>query len=190
MKKTSAHVPATRGLKVANIIARAEVKGLVTEARSEAFLEMLEGADIDADTATFAHALSGTLQLAQRYKLSAYDASYLKLAANRKDKNGIGFGNVSVQGDITVRTLADHQFPLVVIYRAANQGIVLQHIDRLDDLPDARCRIFNLIPGQMIEDAVKVIPHLGRQLDSRHIQRASLRAVGRFACLSARRSSR
>ena len=53
---------------------------MVTEARSEAFLEMLEGVDIDADIATFAHALSGTLQLARRYKLSAYDASYLELA--------------------------------------------------------------------------------------------------------------
>ena len=65
MKKTSAHVPATWGLEVANVIARAEAKGLVTEARSEAFLEILEDADIDADTATFAHALSGTLQLAR-----------------------------------------------------------------------------------------------------------------------------
>ena len=80
MKKTSAHVPAIWGLEVANVIARAEAKGLVTEARSEAFLEMLEGVDIEVDTATSAHALSGTLQLARRYKLSAYDATYLELA--------------------------------------------------------------------------------------------------------------
>ena len=62
------------------MLARAEAKGLVTEARSEAFLEMLEGVEIDVDAAPFAHALSGTLQLARRYKLSAYDASYLELA--------------------------------------------------------------------------------------------------------------
>ena len=80
MKKTSAHVPATWGLEVANVISRAETKGLVTEARSGAFLEMLEGVDIEVDAATSAHALSGTLQLARRYKLSAYDASYLELA--------------------------------------------------------------------------------------------------------------
>jgi predicted nucleic acid-binding protein len=36
--------------------------------------------DIVVDAATIAHALSGTLQLARRYKLSAYDASYLELA--------------------------------------------------------------------------------------------------------------
>ena len=79
MKVASARVPATWGLEVANVIARAEAKALVTEARSGAFLEMLEGVDIEVDTATFSHALSDTLQLARRYKLSAYDASYLEL---------------------------------------------------------------------------------------------------------------
>ncbi len=80
MKKTNALVPVTWGLEVANVIAKAEVKGLVTEARSGAFLEMLEGVDIEVDAATFTHALSDTLQLARRYKLSSYDASYLELA--------------------------------------------------------------------------------------------------------------
>lgn len=80
MKETSALVPTTWGLEVANVITRAESKALVTEARSEAFLEMLGGVDIEVDAATFSHALSGTLQLARRYKLSAYDASYLELA--------------------------------------------------------------------------------------------------------------
>jgi len=80
MKTASAIVPVTWGLEVANVIARAEAKGLVTEARGGAFLEMLEGVDIEVDTATFEHALSDTLQLARRYRLSAYDASYLELA--------------------------------------------------------------------------------------------------------------
>jgi len=80
MKQYNAIVPATWGLEVANIIAKAEAKNLVTEARSEAFLEMLEGVDIEVDAATFAHSLSHTLQLARRYQLSSYDASYLELA--------------------------------------------------------------------------------------------------------------
>ena len=80
MKKTSAFVPVTWGLEAANVIAKAEAKALVTEARSGAFIEMLEGVDIEVDTATSAHALSDTLQLARRYKLSTYDASYLELA--------------------------------------------------------------------------------------------------------------
>jgi predicted nucleic acid-binding protein len=73
-------VPVTWGLEVANVIAKAEAKSLVTEARSEIFLGMLGEIDIEVDAATFTHALSDTLQLARRYKLSAYDASYLELA--------------------------------------------------------------------------------------------------------------
>lgn len=80
MQEAQAVVPATWGLEVANVIAKAEEKALVTEARSGAFLEMLEDVDIEVDSATFAHALSDTLQLARRYKLSSYDASYLELA--------------------------------------------------------------------------------------------------------------
>ncbi|OIQ87538.1 tRNA(fMet)-specific endonuclease VapC [mine drainage metagenome] len=80
MKQDSAFVPVTWGLEVANVIARAEAKGLVTEARSGTFLEMLDSVDIDVDSSTFTQALSDTLQLARRYKLSSYDASYLELA--------------------------------------------------------------------------------------------------------------
>ena len=80
MKTASALVPTTWGLEVANVIAKAEAKALVTEARSGAFLGMLEGVDIEVGAATFAHALSDTLQLARRYKLSTYDAAYLELA--------------------------------------------------------------------------------------------------------------
>jgi predicted nucleic acid-binding protein len=80
MQETKAVVPMTWGLEVANVIAKAEAKALVTEARSKTFLEMLEEVEIEVDAATFARALSDTLHLARRYKLSAYDASYLELA--------------------------------------------------------------------------------------------------------------
>ena len=81
MKMDSAHVSATWGREVSNMIARAGAKGLVTEARSNAFFEILGGVDAKVDTTIFAHALSYTLQLARRCcKLSSYDASYLELA--------------------------------------------------------------------------------------------------------------
>ena len=83
MKVATAIVPTTWRLEVANVIAKAEAKALVTEARSGVFLEMLDGVSIEVDEATFAHALESTLQLARRYKLSAYDASYLELALRR-----------------------------------------------------------------------------------------------------------
>jgi len=76
----SATVPVTWGLEVSNLLARSEAKGLTTEAQGEALLEMLAGIAIEPDAATFDHALSSTLQLARRYGLSAYDASYLELA--------------------------------------------------------------------------------------------------------------
>lgn len=79
----TAIVPVTWGLEVANVIARAEARALVTEARSREFLELLEGVSIEVDDATFTHARSGTLELARRHKLSAYDASYLELALRR-----------------------------------------------------------------------------------------------------------
>jgi hypothetical protein len=62
MKQDNALVPATWGLEVANVIAKAEAKGLVTEARSGAFLEMAEGVDIEMDAAT----LDETLQKAAK----------------------------------------------------------------------------------------------------------------------------
>ncbi len=80
MQGSSAVVPVAWGLEVANVLARAEARGLVTEARSELFIGMLRDIEITVDEATFPQALSGTLQLARRYRLSAYDASYLELA--------------------------------------------------------------------------------------------------------------
>ena len=76
-------VPATWGLEVSNVLARAEAKGLTTEARSTEFLELLASANIDVDEQTFARALGDTLHLARRHKLSSYDASYLELAMRK-----------------------------------------------------------------------------------------------------------
>lgn len=76
----AAGVPVTWALEIANVVARAEARGLVTEAQSEAFLEMLSGIRISPDSATFPRALVETLSIARRYRLSSYDASYLELA--------------------------------------------------------------------------------------------------------------
>jgi len=78
--ETRALVPVTWGLEVSNVVSKAEAKGLLKEAQSEAFLEMLSSLDIAADSGTFSRALADTLQIARRYRLSAYDASYLELA--------------------------------------------------------------------------------------------------------------
>ena len=80
MKEAKAKVPAVWGLEVANVIARAESRGLIKEARSAAFLEMLEELDIETDGCASSYALTDTLNLARRYGLSSYDASYLELS--------------------------------------------------------------------------------------------------------------
>lgn len=75
-----AFVPAVWRLEVANVIVRAESKGLLTEAKSAEFLGVLQDMAISVDMETAEHSLNDTLQLARRFKLSSYDASYLELA--------------------------------------------------------------------------------------------------------------
>ena len=77
---TEVLVPAIWGLEIANLISESEARGIVTEAQSEGFLEMLAAAPIQIDAESASRALGETLQLARRYRLSAYDASYLELA--------------------------------------------------------------------------------------------------------------
>ncbi|MFN2378043.1 MAG: type II toxin-antitoxin system VapC family toxin [Candidatus Binatia bacterium] len=73
-------VPVVWSLEVANVLARAEAKKLATEAKSEAFVALLRRLAINVDGEGVNHALENTLQLARRYGLSSYDASYLELA--------------------------------------------------------------------------------------------------------------
>lgn len=80
LRASQAVVPSLWALEAANVIAKAESRGMVAEARSQAFVGLLERLNIVVDTATAAHALGDTLHLARRYKLSAYDAAYLELA--------------------------------------------------------------------------------------------------------------
>lgn len=79
-EENSAIVPCIWALEVGNVIVRAESRGLLPEARSAAFLGILQNMPIDLDSRSNQQALGDTLQLARRYKLSTYDASYLELA--------------------------------------------------------------------------------------------------------------
>ena len=78
--QAEAHVPVTWGLEIANVIAKCESHGDLLEGRSQAFLTTLDAVPIIPDPATYAKTLHETLDLARRYRLSAYDASYLELA--------------------------------------------------------------------------------------------------------------
>ena len=73
-------VPGVWSLEVANVLVKAQAKGLVAEARASAFVGLLAEMSITVDASTAARALGDTLQLARRFKLSSYDAAYLELA--------------------------------------------------------------------------------------------------------------
>lgn len=77
---SEAIVPGIWSLEVANVIVKVQAKALVSEAQSAAFVGLLQDMAISCDTRTAERALGDTLQLARRFKLSSYDASYLELA--------------------------------------------------------------------------------------------------------------
>jgi len=80
LKESQAFVPSLFALEAANVVAKLESKGGVTEADAQRFIALIGRLNLVTDQATAAHALGDTLHLARRYKLSAYDAAYLELA--------------------------------------------------------------------------------------------------------------
>ena len=80
LEESQAVVPSLWDLEIANVVAKVESKGIVSEADSRRFIELLGRLNVETGQTTSAHALSDTLNLARRYKLSAYDAAYLELA--------------------------------------------------------------------------------------------------------------
>lgn len=77
---TEAVVPGIWPLEVASVVLKSELSRTIDEARSTAFVGLLDALPISVDDQTAARALGDCLQLARRYKLSSYDASYLELA--------------------------------------------------------------------------------------------------------------
>lgn len=80
LKSSQAVAPPLLTLEIANVIAKVEAKGMVTEANSQHYLSLFGRLNIVMDETSATHALGSILNLARRYKLSAYDASYLELA--------------------------------------------------------------------------------------------------------------
>ena len=79
-ENNTAVVPCVWSLEVGIVIVRAEARGVLQEARSAEFLSILKDMAIIIDPNSDQNALGDTPQLARRYCLSTYDASYLELA--------------------------------------------------------------------------------------------------------------
>jgi predicted nucleic acid-binding protein len=65
---------------IANALAIAERQKRINASKIVEFMEILEELPITADRLGIGHALARTLELARRYRLTAYDAGYLELA--------------------------------------------------------------------------------------------------------------
>lgn len=92
-------VPGIWGQEVANVLVKAQARGMVSEARVTAFVGLLQEMAISADARTAERALRDTLQLARRFKLSSYDASYLELAMRE------GLALATLDGDLRAAML-------------------------------------------------------------------------------------
>lgn len=116
------------------------------------------------------------------------------LAAQGKHEHDVGFGDVTIQGHVAMRAATDHQLAFAVGDGAADQGAVLQYVERLDDFMNTLVGMRNPVPGKVIENAIEIISDLRRQFDARHgwrgLGQRGLRAAGRRAVLPARRLSR
>lgn len=81
LRKDQALVPTIWPLEVANTLLVGERRGRLTLAMSTRFVRTLSGLLITVDDRTSETALGPVLALSREYGLSAYDASYLELAA-------------------------------------------------------------------------------------------------------------
>jgi predicted nucleic acid-binding protein len=78
-----AWVPSLWRLEVANVLEMAVRRGRVDAAFRDATLKDLGLLPIRADAETERHAWGATLRLAERHRLTVYDAAYLELAMRR-----------------------------------------------------------------------------------------------------------
>jgi predicted nucleic acid-binding protein len=78
-----AWVPALWHLELGNVLLGAQRKERIDKAGIEKFLSTLGVYDIEVDSETMAMAWSKTLALAESFRLSMYDATYMELALRR-----------------------------------------------------------------------------------------------------------
>lgn len=122
--------------------------------------------------------------------LASLHVARFPLAAHAQHEDGIDFGDVAVQGKVSVGAAADDEFAFAVCGGAADQRVALQYIQRFDDFVDAPFGVLDLMAGEVFENAFEILGDLGCQLDARHGQRASLRATGCLAGFPATRFCR
>ena len=78
---------------VANVLLGAERRGRITQSQTIRFIELLRALPISVDEQGTTHAWGDVVALARAYRLTAYDAAYLELAA----RNDLSLATQDVQ---------------------------------------------------------------------------------------------
>jgi predicted nucleic acid-binding protein len=92
-------VPSLWRLEAANVIVKSLRLNKVSQAQASTFITLLEDLDISIDAQTDPRAFHDTLDLARRYVLSSYDASYLELAL----RHGLPLATLDAKLDAAAR---------------------------------------------------------------------------------------
>ena len=80
---TGAVVPSLWRLEVANVLQLSVCRGRISQKYRDASLVSLKALPIEIDSETDVQAWDATLQLADRFRLTLYDAAHLELALRR-----------------------------------------------------------------------------------------------------------
>jgi predicted nucleic acid-binding protein len=80
LRTAEAFVPPNWPLEVSNALLTAERRKRLNEADSKRFLQLIEALEVTVDAGGGMQAVAGTLTLARKHGLTAYDAAYLELA--------------------------------------------------------------------------------------------------------------
>lgn len=83
LRNTEAFTPPIWPLEVANVLLVGERRQRLTQVGTTRFLEFLGSLPIRVDEEALARALGSVLAVGREFRLSAYDAAYLELAARR-----------------------------------------------------------------------------------------------------------
>ncbi len=78
-----AYVPVLWRYEVSAVLARAEIRGLLTASKVAEFRKRLAALDIRVDVQSAEHVLTDVHALAIQHRLTSYDAAYLELALRR-----------------------------------------------------------------------------------------------------------
>jgi predicted nucleic acid-binding protein len=97
-----AWVPSLWRLEIANVLEMGVRRGRTDAALRDATLADLELLPIQTDPETEKHAWRSTLRLAERHRLTVYDAAYLELAKRR------GLPLASLDGDLRAAAVAEN----------------------------------------------------------------------------------